>query len=92
MKKWKCRSTKVRRVHKGVQEGKSLPRLLPTHLSPVGTTWSCLDQHFLGNICMALGVEKVPVRRKSKLSSGTRQARTSLALNLVRGNGDEGEN
>lgn len=74
-----------------MEKGKSLLRLLPTHLCPVGAAWSCLDHHFPGDISGALGVEKIPVHRKRKLAlgSGTRRGRPESSLNLVIGSGDE---
>lgn len=71
-----------------MEKGKSLQRLLPTHLCPVGAASSGLDHHFPSDICRVLGVGKIPVRRKRKLGSGTRQGRPESSLNLVRVAGD----
>lgn len=95
VEKWKCRSGKVSQqssVLVEVEKGKSLLRLLPTYLCLVGADWSCLDHHFPGDICRAMGVGKIPVRRKRKLGHGTRQGRPESSLHLVREAGDEQEN
>lgn len=96
MEKWKCRSRKVSQENsvlvKGWKKASSCCICCPLTSVPWVAAWSCLDHHFPGDIHRALGVGKIPVGRKRKLGSETRQGRPESSLNLVRGTGEKQEN